>query len=283
MTEFIDFRGRKVSIRVPPERIVSLNPSITETLFLLGIGGSVKGVSAFCRRPKEVESIRKIGSYSTFNENVMDQIDPDLILTVSGYQDSLADRISQKYNMFQLELPSTPFGILDMINRIGIITGKISEARDLTAELSRKLVFNTRKIRAYVEIDLGGPVTFGSQSYIISTLNLMGFTTVYDNEPREWVQPDYDVVRRFDPEVIKMEGKMYRGITKEEALKSLSERGLESTRAYTDDLVFTTPGKLDFLAHHGPDFFNAAIPWIENVYTTVLERKEHTNINTGKR
>ena len=183
MTEFIDFRGRKVSIRVPPERIVSLNPSITETLFLLGIGGSVKGVSAFCRRPKEVESIRKIGSYSTFNENVMDQIDPDLILTVSGYQDSLADRISQKYNMFQLELPSTPFGILDMINRIGIITGKISEARDLTAELSRKLVFNTRKIRAYVEIDLGGPVTFGSQSYIISTLNLMGFTTVYDNEP----------------------------------------------------------------------------------------------------
>ena len=74
MPQFEDFRGRKVNLPHPLERIISLNPSITETLFLLGMGDSVKGVSAFCRRPSEAEKVKKIGSYSTFNKKVVDEI-----------------------------------------------------------------------------------------------------------------------------------------------------------------------------------------------------------------
>ncbi len=281
MAQYIDFKGRKVNLDSPPESIVSLNPSITETLFLIGMGERVKGVSAFCRRPAEVERIRKIGSYSTYNEKIMDDINPDLILTISGYQDSLADNLAKKYNLYQLELPSTPFQILDMINRIGIVAGKVREARVLSIELIKKMKTHLPQFRAYVEIDLGGPVTFGSQSYIISTLNTMGFETPYDCEPKEWIMPDYDVIKKFDPEIIIMEGKMYRGMTKEEAMERLKEHGLEKTSAFHKGRVFTTPGKLDFLAHHGPDFFNSAIPWIENIYQLMSDESKHTNINTG--
>ncbi|MGP6206556.1 ABC transporter substrate-binding protein [Cuniculiplasma sp. SKW3] len=275
MTQFIDFRGRKINLDGPPERIVSLNPSITETLFIIGMGKNVVGVSAFCRRPMEAEKIRKIGSYSTYNENVMEEINPDLILTVSGYQDSLAEKLSEKYNLFQIELPSTPFGILDMINRIGLVTGKIDQARELISDLHGKIRVNHRKFRTYVEIDLGGHVTFGSQSYIISAMSMMGFQTVYVYEPKEWIEPNFSKVKEFDPQVIIMEGKMYRGITKEEAVKKLTEVGLQETSAMKNDMIFTTPGKLDFLAHHGPDFFNSAIPWLQNVYDYVLKQKTY--------
>ncbi len=275
MNQFIDFRGRKINLEGSPERIVSLNPSITETLFMIGMGDRVKGVSAFCRRPESAEKIRKIGSYSTYNEAVMDEINPDLIMTVSGYQDALADKLSEKYNLFQMELPSTPFGILDMINRVGIVTGRVDEARSLVSRLHKKITINEKRFRAYVEIDLGGPVSFGSQSYIVSTLGLMGFDTVYKNEPKEWIEPNFSSVKDFDPEVIIMEGKMYRGITREEAVKKLNERGLEKTSAMKNGMVFTTPGKLDFLAHHGPDFFNSAIPWLQKVYENVLLQKTY--------
>ncbi len=262
MPQYIDFRGRKVEITFPLERIISLNPSITETLFMIGLGDSVKGVSAFCRRPPEAESVRKIGSYSTYNENIVDEISPELILTVSGYQDPLTEKLSHKYSVFQIELPSTPFGILDMVNRIGVVTGKIKESQELQRRMAEELYpLNARK-RAYLEIDLGGPVTFGSESYIISTLNFLGLETPYDNAPSEWLKPDYDIVAGFDPEIIFMEGKMFRGISKEDTVKMLRDTPMRETTAFKKDHIFTTPGKLDFFAHHGPDFFFSVIPWV---------------------
>ena len=275
MPEYIDFRGRKVEITFPLERIISLNPSITETLFLIGMGDSIKGVSAFCRRPQEAESVRKIGSYSTYNENIVDEISPELILTVSGYQDSLTEKLSSKYRIFQLELPSTPFGILDMVNRIGVVTEKIKESQELQRRMVKELFpLNIRK-RAYLEIDLGGPVTFGSESYITSTLNFLGLETPYDSTPSEWLKPDYDLIAGFDPEIIFMEGKMFRGINKEDAINMLRNTPLRETSAFMNGHIFTTPGKLDFFAHHGPDFFFSVIPWLRSCLKSV--NKEHIN------
>ncbi|MDD5434393.1 MAG: hypothetical protein PH343_03085, partial [Nitrospira sp.] len=45
---FTDDLGRKVEISKTPERIISLAPSITETLFYLGLGSKVVGVTDFC-------------------------------------------------------------------------------------------------------------------------------------------------------------------------------------------------------------------------------------------
>ncbi len=263
MPQFEDFRGRKVNIPHPLERIISLNPSITETLFLLGMGYSVKGVSAFCRRPSEAEKVKKIGSYSTFNKNVVDEIDPQLILTVSGYQQNLADSIQDEYPLFQIELPSTPFGILDRVNRIGIITGKIKEAQQLMSKMAGELQPAKINLRGYLEIDLGGPVTFGSESYITSTLNYMGISTPYDDYPNEWLTPDYTLISEFNPQLIIMEGKMFRGTTREEVMKRLETTTLGKTEAFLKGKILTTPGKLDFFAHHGPDFFLTVIPWLK--------------------
>ena len=47
----------------PPSRIVSTSPSITETLFALGLGSRVVGVSTYCRYPPEVTTLPKVGTF----------------------------------------------------------------------------------------------------------------------------------------------------------------------------------------------------------------------------
>ena len=46
-----------------PARIVSTSPSITETLFALGLGDRVVGVSTFCRYPAAAAGIAKVGTF----------------------------------------------------------------------------------------------------------------------------------------------------------------------------------------------------------------------------
>ncbi len=64
-----------------PQRIVSLVPSVTETVFALGRGAAVVGVSRYCDHPAAVADLPRVG---TFNEPVAEAIAalrPDLILT----------------------------------------------------------------------------------------------------------------------------------------------------------------------------------------------------------
>ncbi len=267
MTLLKDFGGREVNIPTEFNSIVSLNPSITETICLLGLEEKLKGVSAFCRRPDSVERIRKIGSYSTYNENVMSEIEPEIILTISGYQDNLTKKLSEKYNVFQLELPSTPFGILDMVMRIGTVVNRREESLALARKMEIQLPRTSKRtnLRAYLEIDLGGPVSFGSLSYITSTLNYYGLQTPFDLEKKEWLTPDYSKIEAFDPEIMIFEGKMYRGTSVDEIVRRIEKTPLKETSAFRNRQIYCTPGKLDFFAHHGPSFFFFVLPWLTEI------------------
>jgi ABC-type Fe3+-hydroxamate transport system substrate-binding protein len=79
--EVEDARGRALKFDRPPRRIVSLVPSITETLFGLGAGKRVAGVTDFCVHPsKEVATLPRVGG--TKNPQVRRILDvrPDLVI-----------------------------------------------------------------------------------------------------------------------------------------------------------------------------------------------------------
>jgi iron complex transport system substrate-binding protein len=63
-----------------PERIISLAPSITETLFALGLGNRVIGVTSYCTFPPEVKKIEKVGGYSDANIERIVSLHPDLVI-----------------------------------------------------------------------------------------------------------------------------------------------------------------------------------------------------------
>jgi len=67
---------------VKSKRIVSLAPSVTETLFALGAGEQLVGICTFCDFPREVERIDRIGSYIAPNVETIVAKAPDVVIGV---------------------------------------------------------------------------------------------------------------------------------------------------------------------------------------------------------
>ena len=66
-----DDNGASVTVEAEPMRIVSTSPASTETLFALGLGDRVVGVSSLCDYPSEVAGIAKVGDYAPNTEAIM--------------------------------------------------------------------------------------------------------------------------------------------------------------------------------------------------------------------
>lgn len=271
---FNEVLGAEVEIPEAPERIVSFSPAATESLFMLGLGEKVAGVSAFCARPAAARSKRRLGSYNTVRDEVLDGVKPDLVLTVTGYQRDFALRLSKKYPVYPLELPVSIAGIVDFVVKVGLVCGRPERGRELAADLLRKAgsLGRVTNLKGYVEIDLGGPVSFGSYSYITDAFRFLGGSLVYEDSPSEWLVPDLEWVRAQDPDLLVYEPKMFSGFREEEVGRILRSRGWERMRAERLGNVFVTPGPLDFLAHHGPSFITEALPWLEGRLRLAKER-----------
>jgi iron complex transport system substrate-binding protein len=270
---FSEVLGTEVRVPENPSRIVSFSPAATETLFAIGLGDRLVGVSAFCARPPETSSKRKVGSYNTVRDELLEELHPDLIITVTGYQREFALKLARKFPVYPLELPVSVAGIADFVVKVGLVAGAHDRGRDMAGSLLRRLgeVKPVGRLSGYVEIDLGGPVSFGAYSYITDALHLVGCESLYARERAEWLKPDLDHVKRSDPDMIFYEPKMFAERKEGGVEDMVKERGWEALRAVAVGNVFVTPGPLDFLAHHGPSFVTEAIPWLERAMRTGAE------------
>lgn len=262
---FNEVLGLEVPVPESPGRIVSFSPAATETLFMLGLGDRISGVSAFCARPAQAAAKRKLGSYNTVRDSVLDELRPDLIFTVTGYQRDFALGLSKKFPVYPLELPATVAGIVDFVVKVGLVSGEADRGRELGADLLKVIggLAQVRGVRSYVELELGGPVSFGRYSYITDAFSLLGSKHVYADAPSEWLKPDPRLVEAEDPDAIFYEPKMFSGLGEGSVKLLLKSRGWHLLRAAERGNVFVTPGPLDFLAHHGPSFITEALPWLE--------------------
>lgn len=271
---FNEVLGSEVPVPESPNRIVSFSPAATETLFQLGLGDRVVGVSAFCARPAEAKAKRKLGSYNTVREELLDELHPDLILTVTGYQREFAVRLSKKYPVYPLELPASVAGIIDFVVKVGLVAGAVDGGRELARWLLKSMagLGEVAGLSCYVEMDLGGPVSFGRYSYITDSFRFLGSRHVYEDAPSEWLQPDLKYVEARDPGAVFYEPKMFSGFSDGDMEGLLRSRGWHRLRAVESGNVFVTPGPLDFLAHHGPSFITEALPWLEGRLKLAKER-----------
>ncbi len=263
---FCETLGTQLELPDVPERIVSFSPAVTETLFLLGAGEAVVGVSAFCHRPREAQQKKVLGSYNTVDKNLLNHLNPDLVFTTTGYQRAFAQELSKDFPVYAVELPVSVVGIVDTVVKVGLLSNKATQANTLVRILVEKVAEAKpveRKLKVYVEIDFNEPVTFGAYSYIIDALRLLSVKAIYGDQPSEWLSPDLDVVQRQNPDVIIYEAKMFKPFQEEDLAKLIIKRGWESTKAVRTGQVFLTPRPLDFLAHHGPSFVTSVLPWLK--------------------
>lgn len=270
---FCEPLSREVQVPDSPSRIVSLSPAVTESLFELGLGERVVGVSAYDFHPPEARRKQVVGSYSAASVRRIRELSPDLVLTTTGYQRALAERLSAEFPTYAFELPTSVSGIADLAEKVGLVVGEFERARELERRLLGSLLGLRRGSgRVYVEIDLGGPTAFGAYSYITDAVELLGYKSVTGGEPSEWLSPSLEKVMGGDPDVIVYEPKMFRRVSREEAMEMFRRRGWGELRAVKEGRVLVTPGPYDFLAHYGPSFITKALPWLAESLSEALEQ-----------
>ena len=73
--------GETVDFATPPRRVVSLVPSVTESLFELGVGERVVGITDYCIHPAEkLTGLRRVGGPLTPDLKTIESLEPDLII-----------------------------------------------------------------------------------------------------------------------------------------------------------------------------------------------------------
>lgn len=145
-----DQMGRKVELKkYPPQKIVSLVPSVTELLAELGLQECIKGITKFCIHPKEVyQTCEKIGGTKNLNIKKIQRIQPDLIIGSKEENVKLQIEELAKYFPVWMSDVNSYEEALQMIYSVGEITNTSAKAQSLIQEIER--AFNTLKGTDYL-------------------------------------------------------------------------------------------------------------------------------------
>ena len=127
--------AKKVENTVPCQRIVSTAPSITETLFDLGLGENIVGVTENCHYPEEVKSKAKIGKAFDINVEAVAALKPDTVFVLSAYGE-LAGKLQSLGIKTVVVEQSTVRGFIDSID----VFGKTCSIEEKTAKFKEKFI-----------------------------------------------------------------------------------------------------------------------------------------------
>src|SRR6187397_39273 len=122
-----------------PSRIVCLTEETTETLYLLGAGDRVVGVSGYTARPREARQKPKVSAFINARFDKIAALQPDLILAFSDLQaDIAAELIRRGYAVVTFNQRSIA-DILQMVRMVGALVGCADRAAALADTFERGL------------------------------------------------------------------------------------------------------------------------------------------------
>ncbi len=173
-----------------PRRIVSTAPSITETLFALGLGPQVVGVSNYCRFPPEVVKLPKVGTYMKPDAELIARLSPDLVAMKKVPSDLTSRLAALGIPHVEVEIGTLPqlYAAIEALGKAGgvdaradklvnSIQTRLNAVRQKSATLAKPKVLFIVGRRAGALADI---VAVGSDSYLNQIIEIAGGVNVLD-------------------------------------------------------------------------------------------------------
>lgn len=133
----IDARGQALALARPPQRIVSLVPSTTESLFALGLGERVVGVTRFCEAPAQVRELPKVGGTKDVSLERLRALQPDLVIgNVEENSQRIAEEVGAEFPLW-MSFPKSVDDALQDLRDLGAICGVPQAAQSWVARIQR--------------------------------------------------------------------------------------------------------------------------------------------------
>lgn len=174
-----------------PKRIISLVPSQTELLHDLGLEQETIGITKFCVHPNAwYTSKTRVGGTKTIKKEFIDKLLPDLI--IANKEENVQEQIEElaaQYPVWLTDINNFE-DALQMIEDIGTLTGKLTEAKHLNTtiinsflELKEPQTSNHKLQTAYL-IWRNPYMAAGGDTFINSMLSKCGFTNIFSDKKR---------------------------------------------------------------------------------------------------
>jgi iron complex transport system substrate-binding protein len=247
-----------------PQRIISMSPSITETLFALGVGNRVVGVTDFCSYPKEACVLPKVGGLLNPSVEAWIALKPDLII---HQDDSHKLRINaQNLGIQTLAISMTSLqNIFNTIQTFGEVLGSEGEASALTRQLQSGIQNQKTRLQRIPKKTVllllgdgsnpgGALYAVGRGTFLGELLELAGGENILTDPTISYPKISKEFILRHSPEVI-IEAGPDANLSAAEKDKKLKQWQRFSTLTAVKNKTIYFVGA-DYILIPGPRFLN---------------------------
>ena len=240
-----------------PQRVISLAPSVTETLFALGFGNRLMGVTTSCDYPAEALKLPKIGGFMSPSLEAIVAKRPDLVIGVSSATDPVKarelERLGLKVTLISLASLSD---ILSSIKSIARLMGSPQDGEKLANTIGAQV----RDVKKSIElaplrsvlfvVGIRPLVAVGGKNFIDELITLARGENISGSATQPWLNLPEEYVVAKAPQVI-IEAGM--GTEREQSAKRWGD--LKSIPAVKERRIYSYPS--DKILRPGPRFGEA--------------------------
>ena len=245
--------GRELCLPELPTRLVSLVPSVTETLFALGRGDLLAGVTRYCVEPRgRVERIERVGGTKNPDIDAIVRLKPDVVLINPEENRKVDFEALEKAGLrLFVTFPRRVQDVPRMLRQLAELSGAPHAASDMLNDLSNALAEcasaeRRPPLRVFCPIWKNPWMSFNHDTYADDMLRLGGGENVCSGRAERYPVVELDDLVRSDPEVVLLPDEPYVFSSKD--LPALTP--LAATSALRNDRVHFIDGRA--LHWYGP-------------------------------
>jgi iron complex transport system substrate-binding protein len=203
--QVVDDRGVSVTFAQAPQRIVSLLPSLTETVCALGQCARLVGVDRYSNYPESVKNLPQVGGGLDPNIEAIVALKPDVVLMATS------SRVGERLQSLGIKVvalePKTHADVKRVLEKIGQVLG-VTDAQSIwrtmdaaTSAAAQSLPKSMAATRVYFEVN-PGPYGAGESSFIGETLTRLGVNNIIGSKLGPFPKLNPEFVVRANPDVI---------------------------------------------------------------------------------
>ena len=235
-----------------PQRVVSLAPSVTETLFALGFGDRVVGVTTYCDYPPEARRLPKIGGFTNPSVEAIVATRPDLVIGINDSSHPVKTKELEGLGIKIALISVTSLDeILNSFKSVARMLGRQEAGDKLAQEINRqfeqvkKRVAPVPRRSTLLAVGLRPLVAVGGKNFIDELITLAGGDNIAGNAAQPWLNlPDEYVIAKA-PQVI-----IQAGMGSERGTSAKYWSDLKSIPAVKEGRVYSYPS--DKILRPGP-------------------------------
>ncbi len=246
--DITDDRGTVARFATPPQRIVSLLPSLTETVCAMGECGRLVGVDRHSNYPDSVAALPHVEDGQDPNIEAIVALRPDVVLMMN--QPRTAQRLRSlglQVMAFDIASHADVQRMLDTIGQVLAVPSaqKLWHPIETALQAARQtLPASSRSTRVYFEVH-SAPFAAGESSFIGQTLQGLGVQNIVPASLGPFPKINPEFVVRADPDVIIVGDHNFAGMDSRPGWRTL--HALRSGR-----VCILTPAQIDVVVRPGP-------------------------------